>query len=46
MAPKVLAACDFVNRTGKPCHIGALAQLEALVGGHCGTTVVPEPDAL
>jgi carbamate kinase len=46
MAPKVLAACDFVNRTGKQCHIGALAQLEALVGGHCGTTVVAEPDEL
>jgi carbamate kinase len=46
MGPKVQAACDFVNRTGKTCHIGALAQLEDLLGGRCGTTVVAAANAL
>ena len=40
MEPKVRAACDFVNRTGRPCHIGSLEDLEALLDGHRGTTVV------
>jgi len=39
MAPKVQAACDFVDRTGKPCHIGALSDIEAMLRGEGGTTV-------
>ena len=39
MGPKVLAACDFVTRTGKPCHIGSLANLDSLLRGQSGTTV-------
>ena len=42
MEPKVRAACDFVNRTGRPCHIGALGDLEALLNGSSGTTVVAD----
>ena len=42
MEPKVRAACDFVNRTGRPCHIGALENLEALLAGSSGTTVVAD----
>jgi carbamate kinase len=41
MAPKVLAACDFVQRTGKPCHIGSLQHIEAMLQGDSGTTVSP-----
>lgn len=44
MEPKVRAACDFVNRTGRPCHIGALEHLEALLDGRAGTTVVADVD--
>ena len=39
MGPKVQAACDFVLRTGKSCHIGALADIEAMLAGTAGTTV-------
>ena len=39
MGPKVQAACDFVLRTGKPCHIGALRDIEAMLDGSQGTTV-------
>lgn len=42
MEPKVRAACDFVNRTGRTCHIGALENLEALLDGSSGTTVVAD----
>jgi carbamate kinase len=41
MAPKVLAACDFVQRTSKPCHIGSLQHIEAMLQGDSGTTVSP-----
>ena len=46
MGPKVQAACDFVQRTGKPCHIGALADIEAMLQGTAGTTVSPHAFAL
>lgn len=42
MAPKVDAACDFVERTGKRAAIGALHQARDLVLGRAGTAVVPE----
>jgi carbamate kinase len=41
MGPKVEAAVDFVQRTGKRASIGTLADLEALVAGTRGTNVVP-----
>jgi carbamate kinase len=41
MGPKVEAAVDFVQRTGKRAAIGTLADLEALVEGTRGTNVVP-----
>jgi len=41
MGPKVEAAVDFVQRTGKRAAIGTLADLEALVAGTRGTNVVP-----
>ena len=44
MQPKVRAACDFVNRTGRPCHIGALENLDALLEGSSGTTVMADLD--
>jgi carbamate kinase len=37
--PKVVAACDFARRTGKPAVIGALADIEALVDGNAGTRI-------
>ncbi len=43
MAPKVEAACRFVEATGGFAAIGALADGEALVEGRAGTRV--EPDA-
>jgi carbamate kinase len=39
MGPKVEAACDFVERTGRTAAIGALGDIEAIVEGEAGTTV-------
>ena len=39
MGPKVDAACQFAERTGKAAAIGALADLPAIVKGEAGTTV-------
>jgi len=39
MGPKVAAACDFALATGRPAVIGALADLQAMVGGAKGTRV-------
>ena len=39
MGPKVAAACQFAERTGKAAAIGALADLPAIVEGRAGTTV-------
>jgi carbamate kinase len=40
MGPKVEAACRFVVATGRPARIGALHDLERLLAGEAGTTVV------
>ena len=40
MGPKVEAAVDFVNRTGKRAAIGALADIEQIVAGTAGTQIV------
>lgn len=39
MKPKVLAACQFVEATGNPAVIGALAELSALLDLQAGTRV-------
>ena len=39
MAPKVEAACTFVNQTGKRAAIGALGDLEAIVDRAAGTNI-------
>jgi carbamate kinase len=41
MAPKVDAALRFVEATGKRAAIGALADIERIVEGEAGTSVVP-----
>lgn len=41
MGPKVEAACDFVERTGRTAAIGALPDIEAMVDGRAGTFVEP-----
>jgi len=39
MGPKVEAACAFVEETGRPAAIGALADLEAIAAGKAGTLI-------
>jgi carbamate kinase len=41
MGPKVAAAAQFVERTGRRAAIGALNQIEDIVEGRAGTNVVP-----
>jgi carbamate kinase len=42
MGPKVDAAVRYVEATGKRAAIGALDEIEEIVEGNAGTTVVPE----
>lgn len=42
MAPKVEAACRFVETTGRTAVIGAVEQAVALLGGDAGTVVTPD----
>ena len=46
MGPKVKAACQFVERTGKPAAIGSIADAAALVRGEAGTIVTREADGI
>ena len=39
MGPKVRAACEFAERTGKRAVIGSIADTPALVRGEAGTVV-------
>jgi carbamate kinase len=41
MGPKIEAACEFVNATGRPAAIGALADIERIVAGCAGTRIEP-----
>jgi carbamate kinase len=41
MGPKVAAATEFVDATGKRAVIGSLEQLDAMVAGTGGTNIVP-----
>src|SRR5581483_119357 len=43
MAPKVEAACRFVEATGRRAAIGALADAAAIARGEAGTQVTPAP---
>jgi carbamate kinase len=40
MGPKVEAACRFVEATGMPAAIGALADAQRVVAGEAGTRIV------
>ncbi|MGZ4372998.1 MAG: carbamate kinase [Gaiellaceae bacterium] len=40
MAPKIEAACRFVEHTGCSAAIGSLAELEAVISGTAGTQIV------
>jgi carbamate kinase len=42
MGPKVQAARQFVEKTGKRAAIGALEDIEGIVAGTAGTNVVPD----
>ena len=39
MGPKIQAACEFAENTGKTAVIGALADIEAIVRGEAGTQI-------
>jgi carbamate kinase len=43
MGPKVAAAVKFVEATGKRAAIGSLEDIEKIVDGAAGTSIVPEP---
>lgn len=42
MGPKVEAACEFAQATGRPAVIGALRDIDKLVLGEAGTVVVAD----
>jgi carbamate kinase len=46
MGPKVRAACQFVERTGKVAAIGSIADAAALVRGQAGTLVTRDAEGL
>jgi carbamate kinase len=46
MAPKIEAACRFVERTGCSAAIGSLAELDDVIRGRSGTQIVPRKLAL
>jgi carbamate kinase len=46
MGPKVLAACEFVEKTGKRAMIGSMTDTPALLVGNAGTTVTIDVDGL
>ncbi len=46
MGPKVLAACEFVEKTGKRAMIGSMTDTPALLASTAGTTVTIDADGL
>ncbi len=46
MGPKIQAACEFAEKTGKTAVIGALSDIEAIVRGEAGTRVSTEVDGV
>lgn len=45
MAPKVVAACRFVEQTRRRAAIGMITDAEAILAGTAGTQVTPDPGA-
>jgi carbamate kinase len=41
MGPKVAAACEFAERTGRPSIIGSMSALQDVLAGRAGTVVHP-----
>lgn len=46
MGPKVEAASDFAEKTGKTAAIGALADLPRIARGEAGTAITPEAEGI
>ena len=46
MGPKVRAACQFVEKTGRVAVIGSISDTSALVRGEAGTVVTLEAEAI
>jgi carbamate kinase len=46
MGPKVEAACEFAEATGKRAAIGALKDLPAILQGKAGTIITKEASAI
>jgi carbamate kinase len=46
MGPKVLAACEFVEQTGRRALIGSMTDTPALLAGTAGTTVTNDASGL
>ncbi|MCQ3829480.1 carbamate kinase [Microbulbifer elongatus] len=46
MGPKVKAACQFAENTGKRAAIGALGDLQHIIAGKAGTTISVEGDGM
>ena len=46
MGPKIQAACEFAEKTGKTAVIGALSDIEAIVRGEAGTRVSTEVEGV
>jgi carbamate kinase len=46
MGPKVLAACEFVEKTGKRAVIGSMADTPSLLAGTAGTSVTLDAEGL
>ena len=44
MGPKVVAACEFVRKTGGVAAIGTLEDAVALVRGEAGTIITTQVD--
>jgi carbamate kinase len=44
MGPKVRAACDFVNETGRNAGIGSLKDAAAIIEGTAGTIIAINPE--
>ncbi|WP_308380515.1 carbamate kinase [Serratia marcescens] len=41
MGPKIMAVSRFVDRTGRTAHIGGLQDIDAVLAGQAGTSILP-----
>jgi len=46
MLPKIIAACEFAQASGKPAVIGALSDIESMLAGSAGTRVASDVDGI